>query len=81
MDHIYKTEAATADTTANPDVLYRNKQTVKTMPSPQHRPASLGLRSLPTMDAAELFAQAGDPVSAVEPEYEIIGDLVAEDKV
>jgi hypothetical protein len=30
---------------------------------------------------AELFAQAGDPVSVVEPVYDVIGDLVAEDKV
>jgi hypothetical protein len=28
---------------------------------------------------AELFAQAGDAVSVVEPVYEVIGDLVAED--
>jgi hypothetical protein len=30
---------------------------------------------------AKLFAQAGDPVSVVELVYEVIWDLVAEDKV
>ena len=56
------------------------------MLSPQHCLASLALRSLQTMDAkrfenftAELFAKAGDAVSVVEPVYEVIGDLVAED--
>ena len=30
---------------------------------------------------SELFAQAGDPMSVVEPVYEVIGEPVTEDKV